>query len=47
MDRSEYVKRCIMKDMHSGGDMTLPEVSEAFAKKAVSTQSRAAPRKRK
>lgn len=47
MDRSEYVKRCVLRDMQSGGDMVLQEVSPAFAQGAISTQSRSGKRKAK
>ena len=40
MDRSEYVKRCIMKDMMAGGDMTLTEVPVEFVSALVTQTSR-------
>lgn len=33
MDRSEYIKSCIMKDMLPGGQMNIQEVPDEFLRK--------------
>jgi hypothetical protein len=43
MDRSEYVKRCVLRDMMNGGDMMLSEMPAAFTDGAVAHQSRSHP----
>jgi hypothetical protein len=45
MDRSEYVKRCILKDMLSGGSMEIAEMDPKFTASAPSVNSRSSPRK--
>lgn len=37
MDRSEYVKRCIMRDMMAGGEMSIAEAPDKFTKGASVT----------
>ena len=43
MDRSEYVKRCIMKDMMAGGSMSLDEAPQSLVNAMVSLTSRLRP----
>lgn len=40
MDRSEYVKRCIMKDMLTGGSMTYEEVPQDLADEVKAMQKK-------
>lgn len=47
MDRSEYVKRCVLKDMMAGGDMSLSEVPPSLVAEATTTNSRTGARPRR
>lgn len=45
MGRSEYVKRCILRDMVAGGSMNIDELPKDIASKVVSVDSRMKKRK--
>jgi hypothetical protein len=45
MDRSEYIKRCVLKDMLSGGSMEIAAMDPSFTAGSAH-DSRSAPRKK-
>lgn len=47
MDRSEYVKRCIVKDMLAGGTMTLEEAPPDLVNAMTTLSSRVKKRTRR